>query len=94
MEDKKILNDAELENVTGGTGTAIDGSGRDGSSKEGGKDAGKYAGGGICPLNGKYCKHGAISCLDGSCHHVEERKESTKNGYFTVSICEYINDQN
>ena len=96
MEDKKILNDNELENVTGGTGTAIDGSGRDGSSKEGGKDAGKdagiYAGGDICPLNGKHCKHGMVS-LSGKCHHVEERKECTKNGDFTVFICEYINDQ-
>ena len=91
MEDKKILNDAELENVTGGAGTAIDGSVRDGK-KYTGEDAGKCAEGGICPLNGKYCKHGRVS-LSGKCHHVEERKESTKNGYFTVFICRYINDQ-
>ena len=91
-KDIRKIDDNELENVTGGAGTAIDGSGRDGSSKEGGKDAGKDAGGGICPLNGKYCKHGMVS-LSGKCHHVEERKESTKNGDFTVFICEYINDQ-
>lgn len=91
---KTILDD-DLKNVTGGTGTAIDDAGRDGSGRERkntGKDAGKN-GGGICPLNGKYCKHGDISCLDGSCHNARERKENTKNGYFTVLICEYINDQ-
>ena len=60
--------------------------------KDAGKDAGIYAGGDICPLNGKHCKHGMVS-LSGKCHHVEEKKESTKNGYFTVFICEYINDQ-
>lgn len=93
--NKRELDDNKLENVTGGAGTAIDDAGRDGSGrdkKNTGEDAGKYAGGGICPLNGKYCKHGMVS-LSGKCHHVEERKESTKNGDFTVFICEYINDQ-
>ena len=90
-KDIRKIDDNELENVTGGTGTAIDDAGRDGSDRER-KNTGEDAGGGICPLNGKHCKHGRIS-FSGKCHHVEERKESTKNGYFTVFICEYINDQ-
>ena len=90
-KDIKIIDDNELKNVTGGTGTAIDDAGRDGSGRER-KNTGEDAGGGICPLNGKHCKHGMVS-LSGKCHHVEERKECTKNGDFTVFICEYINDQ-
>ena len=95
-KDIRKIDDNELENVTGGTGTAIDGSGRDGSSKEGGKDAGKdagkYAGGGICPLNGKYCKHGRVN-RSGECHHALEGI-GIKNGQeYTFYECHYINDQ-
>ena len=97
MEDKKILNDAELENVTGGTGTAIDDAGRDGSSKEGGKDAGKDAGrtdagGDICPLNGKYCKHGRVN-RSGECHHALEGIGINCGQEYTFYECHYINDQ-
>ena len=46
-KDIRKIDDNELENVTGGTGTAIDDAGRDGSDRER-KNTGEDAGGGIC----------------------------------------------
>ena len=91
MEDKKILNDAELENVTGGTGTAIDDAGRDGSDRER-KNTGEDAGGGICPLNGKHCKHGRVN-RRGECHHALEGIGINCGQEYTFYECHYINDQ-
>ncbi len=90
-KDIKIIDDNELKNVTGGAGTAIDGSVRGGKENTG-EDAGKYAGGGICPLKGKHCKHGRVN-RSGECHHVLEGIGIKCGQQYTFYECHYINDQ-
>ena len=87
-KDIKIIDDNELKNVTGGT--AIDGSSKE-KREDAGKDAGKD-GGGICPLNGKYCKHGRIS-VSGECRQVVECIGIKCGQQYTYYECHYINDQ-
>ena len=93
-KDNKVLNDNELKNVTGGTTIASDHILR--------------MEGGICPINGKYCKHGVISSYDGQClkakigygikapelHLTPDGIEAITMGEeYTFYKCDYINDQ-
>ena len=88
------INDNELEDVTGGSTIASDHILR--------------MEGGICPINGKYCKHGRIDSLNGTClkakegigitapeHHLNPDgiEAITMGEKYTFYKCDYINDQ-
>ena len=74
----KKLNDKELENVTGGST----------------EDESPVSEGGICPINGKYCKHGVLISIIGYCINADEGIGTTPQGEdYTYKTCEYINDQ-
>ncbi len=92
--NKRELDDNKLKNVTGGSTIASDHILR--------------MEGGICPINGKYCKHGRIDGLNGTClkakegigitapeHHLnpDGTEAITMGEEYTFYKCNYINDQ-